>query len=252
MPITNKTYPCSDVRQLIDLNGDATNFNAKFTLTSTNGEEFDMLIVDQTMLDNQKDLQYKRVTEGTISGKIELDKNVYQNYFIILRSDKPIEINVEIDFERLPDRMPVPEQFPQHQHQPPPPPPKKSRLWVKILIGVAIIGAIVLIYFMFFHKKGENKDVEGAPEGLVTISEAKLVQPPASKSKKSKREKPPTFPKFDKSPVGRSPPSTPSYSEPPSLGPSPPRQQIPKNIAPPTRKKAPDTLLSRLKTFPIK
>ncbi len=260
MPITNKTYPCSDVRQLIDLNGDATNFNAKFTLTSEKGDEFDMLIVDQTMLDNQKELQYKRVTEGTISGKIELDKNVYQNYFIILKSDKPTDINVELEFERLPDRMPTQEQYnPQIQHGPPPP-PKKSKLWVKILIGVAIVAAIVLIYFMFFHKKEEKKDVEegDVSEVTTTISEAKSVQPHVSKAKKSRKEnvkhggeRAPTFDKFDKSPVGRSPPSPPHYSEPPSLDPSPPRQSISKKVAPATRKKAPETLLSRLKTFPL-
>ena len=255
MPITNKTYPCSDVRQLIDLNGDATNFNAKFTLTSEKGDEFDMLVVDQTMLDNQKELQYKRVTEGTISGKIELDKNVYQNYFIILKSDKPTDINVEIEFERLPDRMPQEKYNPQLQPPPPPPPPKKSRLWVKILIGVAILAAIVLIYFMFFHKK-EGKDVEnGDVETLPTISEAKLAQPPVLKSKKSRKENVKhggeRVPTFDKSPMGRSPPSPPHYSEPPSLGSSPPRQSISKKAAPATRKKAPETLLSRLKSFPL-
>jgi hypothetical protein len=246
MPITNKTYPCSDVRQLIDINGDAINFNAKFTLTSTNGEEFDMLIVDQTMLDNQKDLQYKKVSEGTISGKIELDKNVYQNYFIILRSDKQIDINVELDFERLPDRMPTREQFnPQAQPQPPPPPPpKKSRLWMKILIGVAVISAIVLIYFLFFHKKGESE-----VEEVVAIKETKSPSPPpvVVKTKKDGEKKLPTF---DKSPIGRSPP-TPPYSEAPSLGPSPPKLQSAKR-APAAKKKAPETLLSRLKTFPLK
>ena len=72
---TRKTYSVSNVKQLIDLNGSSTNFDISFKVTSRNKEPFHMLVVDQTTLDNNPNLQYKHVEGGEISGNLKNDKN---------------------------------------------------------------------------------------------------------------------------------------------------------------------------------
>jgi hypothetical protein len=101
-----KTYSVSKVKQLIDLNGDSVNFEINFRVSSHNKEPFDILVVDQSTLDSDPDLQYKSVTNGTISGKVRKDKNVYENHFIILKANSPCECDVEIEKTELPQFIP--------------------------------------------------------------------------------------------------------------------------------------------------
>lgn len=98
-----KTYSVSKVKQLIDLNGDSVNFEINFKVSSHNKEPFDILVVDQATLDSDPNLEYKSVTNGIISGKVRKDKNIYQNHFIILKSNNPCECDVEIQKTELPD-----------------------------------------------------------------------------------------------------------------------------------------------------
>ena len=98
-----KTYSVSKVKQLIDLNGDSVNFEVSFKVSSHNKEPFEILVVDQATLDSDPNLQYKSVTNGIISGKVRKDKNVYQNHFIILKSNNPCECDVEIQMTELPE-----------------------------------------------------------------------------------------------------------------------------------------------------
>lgn len=106
---TTNTYSVSTMRQLVDLNNDMTNFIVDFTAKSTNGEEFECLVVDQKTLDDGTDLQYKKVP-GMINGSVSSDKNQYQNYFLILRSHKPCTVEVTLSSQRLSDNLPNPEQ----------------------------------------------------------------------------------------------------------------------------------------------
>jgi hypothetical protein len=94
MSQTKKTYKLGNIKQLIDLNGDSTNFKLSFKVTCHDDTPFDLLVVDQATLDNTSELQYKEVN-NTISGNIVADKNIYQNYFLILRSKKPCSVDVE-------------------------------------------------------------------------------------------------------------------------------------------------------------
>ena len=99
-----KVYTTGNVQQLIDLNEDLTNFKLKFTLSSKNGEEFDMVISDQHTIDNSpNELEFKRV-KNTISGTIVSDKDVFQNHFLILKSatEKPAEVEVIINKKEIP------------------------------------------------------------------------------------------------------------------------------------------------------
>lgn len=98
-----KTYTLGKIKQLIDLNGDSTNFNLNFKVAAKDSSQpFNILVVDQTTLDNTPELNYKEVTKGVISGTIVADKNIYQNYFLILKSETPCQVDVEIIKKNLP------------------------------------------------------------------------------------------------------------------------------------------------------
>ena len=96
MTITN-TYNLNKTKQLIDLNGDTTNFEIQFTATTPNKEPFYAIVVDQNTLDSDNPINFKKVTDGTISGNIRNDKNIYNNYFLLLKSDDPCECFVNIN-----------------------------------------------------------------------------------------------------------------------------------------------------------
>ena len=96
------TYQLSNIKQLIDLNGDLTNFNLEFDVKATNGETFEALVVTQETLDTNQSLSYQEA-KGSISGSINSDKGIYQNYFLILRADKPTEVIVTLNIEPLGD-----------------------------------------------------------------------------------------------------------------------------------------------------
>jgi hypothetical protein len=171
MATTKKTYTVGNVKQLIDLNGNSTNFDIQFSVISQNREPFELLVVDQTTLDNTPNLNYNRVTQGEISGKLRNDKNVYQNYFLILKAEKPCNCEVEITKQEI-----VPK--PQQQEVIVPPminhtaPPTNSFSWVKIglIVAVVLIGLIFLWWFT--HKNPSEQGMGDNNE----INEIKVIQ----------------------------------------------------------------------------
>jgi hypothetical protein len=68
---------------------------------SRDNSPFDISVVDQDTLDNNSELKYRNVTNGSISGQLKQDKNVYQNHFLILKADSPCECDVEIEKTEL-------------------------------------------------------------------------------------------------------------------------------------------------------
>lgn len=109
MSTSIKTYQLGKVKKLIDLNHDMINFKANFEI-KTLSKPFQALIINQYTLDTveSSQLEYKQV-DTSISGEVIADKNVYQNYYIILRSDEPTEVEVKLETTRLPDLIPIPE-----------------------------------------------------------------------------------------------------------------------------------------------
>jgi hypothetical protein len=175
MPLTKKIYNIDNRQTLVDLNGDSINFKLDFRVSSKDNNEFEMLVVTQATLDSGKPIEYKKV-QGSMSGNMLSDKNVYQNYYLILRAQQSTEVTVELNFEKLPDVIPKNEQFsPPHNHPPEsfkPPLPQQQQplvkkkgnsLLIKIFIGVAIIGVIAAAYYLFFYKRKQTDD-----NGLVT------------------------------------------------------------------------------------
>ena len=157
-----KTYKLSKLKQLIDLNGDLTNFDVSFTAKSKNGEHFEALIVDQQTLDNTEFLDYKQA-KGIISGNFISDQNVYQNYFLILRSDKNCECDVTIDIKEIPPKL-IQEtnqntnNQTNEQNNVPVVVPEKSNInWKIILIIVVILGLAAILYSKFNSSKNKEE-----------------------------------------------------------------------------------------------
>lgn len=142
MPIIN----VSNTMRLIELNkNNEINFDLEFNAKSKNGESFQLLISDQTSLDEEDNkLQYQLVKDS-ISGTMRSDKNVYKKYFIILKSQKPCEVDVTFNVNKLPDYIPQAEDIKPLDM---PIVENKSISWRLILILVVIcLGVFVFFYF---------------------------------------------------------------------------------------------------------
>ena len=187
------------MKQLIDLNGDKVNFELQFKVDSTDGSEFDALVVTQEMLDSGAEINYQKAN-GTISGNIISDKGEYQSYLLILKSDTPTEVVVssmmrDIPFnpsqpQTQPQQQPQPQQPQQpyqpyqpsyqpqpYQPQPPQPSKKKSKInWVNVLlivIGFVMLGFVGWMFYKYFTKD-HQKTIEPQPQPLPPV----IVTPP--------------------------------------------------------------------------
>jgi len=96
-----KSLNLSTTNQLVDLNENSINFDLTFKVVSENNKPFYFTIVDQEMLDVNKDLDFRKVENGVISANIIASKNVYQNYFICLKADEDVNVQVFIDKKEI-------------------------------------------------------------------------------------------------------------------------------------------------------
>jgi hypothetical protein len=174
MTSSKKIYNISTITQLIDLNGDIANFSADFSVKSLNNGEFDMLVIDQTSLDSGKTPEYKKI-KGHVSGSVSSDKNTYQNYFIILKADKPCECEVSIDVSEIEpfSRSKDIERFenrPKQKYKVSQEDPASSccfsKNWRAILAVFFVIG--VLVYF--FSNYSGSKTKAKTPKNSLTQS----------------------------------------------------------------------------------
>ena len=160
-------------KKLIDLNGDTVNFDINFKVVSQNKEPFDILVIDQTSLDNSPNLEYKKA-QGEISGNIVNNKNVYQNYYLILKADQPCQCEVEITKKELP-KTPIP--TPVRTQNPPSLAKPSGHNWIKtILICAAIAGISLAMYWILYKKRNV--------EGLQDVLPSKFYSPPKSPTPK--------------------------------------------------------------------
>ena len=180
------------IKKLIDLNGESVNFEINFRIACKN--PFEMLVVDQTTLDNSPKLEYKLVNTGEISGTVKNDKNVYQNYFLVLKAENDSECFVEIDKKELPknSNISLPENNKNLEEQKMGEIAKQSLnksssnsnslSWGKIILilfGIIIICS--LCYYFFFRKKSPSSEFqENFSKGdvapiIAPVSPAKIV-----------------------------------------------------------------------------
>jgi hypothetical protein len=130
---------------------------------------FDVVVVDQTTLDNNNNLEFKRAT-GTISGNIVSDNNVYQNYFLCLKSENSCQIEILIDKKEIQPRSPQIPQLPQLQQSQ----LQQSQLqqsqfankseslektnWKMIYIAIVVIVGAGILYYLYKKEKIVKED----------------------------------------------------------------------------------------------
>lgn len=166
------TYSITRTNKLIDLNGDKTNFVCSFECRSVNGDDFYTAVVDQTTLDNEEDgIPYKKSTNGVVTNTFTSENNIYQNHFLVLKSDDPCEVVVNINLKELPKKLPSEEEIRKlemikqqldEEYQPPQPTFEEKRTynWTRIfLICLVIIGILSVIYY-FYNKKQTKTESE--------------------------------------------------------------------------------------------
>lgn len=154
--IIDKTIGVDKIKKLIDLNKDYVNFKVEFTVISENKTPFYMIVVDQENLDSGDLLDYKYVDTGIISGSLQNDQNIYQNYFICLKSDEPCTCYVNIQLTKLEETFITPEQAGLVEGDKQIPPSTDSRdcttivgfcYKYKIIIALLIIVVFGLLYY---------------------------------------------------------------------------------------------------------
>ena len=108
MPTTQQTLSLTERHQLLDLNKEYVNFKLTFYVTAQDPQqEFEALVLEQKQLDANPDLvnlEMKR-TRGKIGGSIATDKDVYQNYFLVLRgidTTRTTDVTVSTTIDDIP------------------------------------------------------------------------------------------------------------------------------------------------------
>ena len=101
----NKTLIAGPRQQLVDLNGETTNFDLTFSALSKDKSDFHVLVVDQETLDANPNIELRKTNEGRMSGNIVSNKDTYQNYFLCIKADKPTEVDITIEKKEIPSAL---------------------------------------------------------------------------------------------------------------------------------------------------
>ena len=99
--MTKETCMLTKTNKLVDLNGDFTNFETTFSCRSTDGKDFEFLVLDQTKLDSET-LDFKKTNGGAVAATVKSETNIYQNHFLVLKCTNPTEVNIEYNVRELP------------------------------------------------------------------------------------------------------------------------------------------------------
>ena len=100
--MSTKRYDITPRQQLIDINSTVINFEAKISAVSIEELPFDAIVVTQKELQASPKLDFKRVEHGIFGVEISQNKNMYENFFLVLRADTPTKVDVTIELNPLP------------------------------------------------------------------------------------------------------------------------------------------------------
>lgn len=163
--MTQTKYQLGPTEQLIDLNDDLTNYELKFTVKTVNGAPFHGAVVNQAQI-SAGEFDYKNCPMGEFGATLVADKDVYQNYFLALKSDKPCECTVEIDKKEIPPapKPPAPKSLPSSMLKDSSKSNETSIDWKLIALFVVILGGGVAAYYFVGNKSGkDDSDALTAP-----------------------------------------------------------------------------------------
>ena len=102
MTTVSKTISSNKQYQLIDLNGELVNFKIDYILESIDNKPFEVSIVSQEHLDDNRPISYNKSENGKIVGSLENSNNIKENYYVAIKSEKEVEINITIKRTDIP------------------------------------------------------------------------------------------------------------------------------------------------------
>lgn len=163
--VVTQSYEVSSQRRLVPLNPDFSNFRMLFKVSSSGGIPFNAIVVDQKTLDTESVIDM-RVVDTELSGQIVSDDDPTERYYLMLSSDSPTIVDVELHITHVPPTTPQTpvEKKPILKKPVKPTTPKhvvvqESKPDNSILIIVGIIITCGLLYFIFNRPKTESKNV---------------------------------------------------------------------------------------------
>lgn len=163
------TLELSPRHQLVDLNKKLVNFKLDFNVVSLNDKEFEAVVMNQSDInkyDNLDTIEMKTAPKK-ISGNIIADNNTYENYFLILRSNNPQNVEIKTIVEEIPPRQE--ESFVQEENTTvtkSSPFYKTRGCWALIAIAIILLGFYLKDHFF---KKTKGKDVvTSIQENIIT------------------------------------------------------------------------------------
>ena len=190
MKISND-YTVHKTQQIIDINNGLNQFSASVQIMSENeDDEFDILVVTQNDLDNiDFKSNYKRI-QHFIEIKVESDENNNDNYVLVIKSDKPTNVNITMILEEKNSQKPNKSLTNLNkQLQSKPKKPSKQSLAIRVInfIKKNIIIILLVIFlgcgaYVYYYKpklSKNNPDTSNIINNELTDNLA-IKQPPIS------------------------------------------------------------------------
>lgn len=164
-PAPANQYVINNVQQLFELNHNVTNFKSNFAVKSLSNEPFMGIVINQQALDSGENLEFKTAEQGFFSGEIVQDNNIYTNWYLALKSQKPNKVMINIQTQPVPPRQNVQidkynlDAHP-HFHHPPPAQSGDSYFTTNnVMTVVAVVAVGAAMYFAYrYYKDSQGKN----------------------------------------------------------------------------------------------
>lgn len=174
----NKMVKLTKYMQLIDLNKELTNFDINFSVKERSGKSFQLAVVDQTTLDSGSDIPYETIN-GETSANLISNKDVYQNYFLCLKTIGNKSDNVVVDININGREIPAETVTNTTQNTTTPQVVKTQtgvvaflkKNWKVIIVVIVLIAIGVFVYYYYFNKSSTVND-NSTPKLLESINDS--------------------------------------------------------------------------------
>lgn len=171
------TLELSSRHQLVDLNKKLVNFKLDFNVVSLNDKEFEAIVIHQSDINKHDSLDtiQMKTAPKKISGDIIADNNVYENYFLILRSNEPQNVEIRTIIQEIEPRIEENLEMEQEDGKTEKAVPfyKTRGCWALIAIALILLGFYLKDHF--FKKTSSN--IGNTSPTIVQSLNEEVVQP---------------------------------------------------------------------------
>lgn len=125
--VIDQTYSLTNLKQSISINDSLKNFKASFSITSLDKAPFYLAVISDDIPSSQ--IKFQNITQPMISGTLVNEKNEYKSYSLVLKSDSPTNVRIQMSVVPITSRV------------------KADTNYMNIIIFLLILGAIVLFMY---------------------------------------------------------------------------------------------------------